>query len=376
MTIPAPKILIVDDQENNRLLIADILKKLKPDFQMATSGEEALNLVKEWMPHLILMDQMMPGLSGTDTIIRIKSQSRFEHVPIIMVTARSDINFLKDAFESGVVDYVMKPIDKMELLTRVTSALKTKSAFDKIQLLTQELIIQKQELSSFTSVVSHDLKSPLASASSLFDFFLYRLKEEYPELVNHPDFGELLHRIPTALNKMLNFIDTLLEYAHAGKLIGEGRLISMKNIVQDVISDFEHVVTKGDVVFDEINGMPDAFCDPLKMQQVWQNLIGNAIKYRGHQNPVTIKIGGREENEILLFWIEDNGPGIPAEYHTAIFQPFVRLEYEVEGTGIGLATVRKILQAHQGSIIVDPQHTKGTRFLMKLPIKNFDPLQK
>ena len=130
-------------------------------------------------------------------------------------------------------------------------------------------------------MVSHDLKSPVVGAASLFNLFLHRLQEDYPEIRNDPGMHELLDRIPGSFTKMLTFIDTLLNYAMAGKIIGDMQTVSLGKILQTVIEQFEQEQQQGIVKFKLPSKWPKVQCDVLKMSQVWQNLIGNSIKYRG-----------------------------------------------------------------------------------------------
>jgi signal transduction histidine kinase len=103
------------------------------------------------------------------------------------------------------------------------------------------------------------------------------------------------------------------------------------------------------------------------MLKVWQNLIANSIKYRGSKNPVKIEFGGEESEGSFKYWIRDNGPGILAEHHDKVFETNARLNYDVEGYGFGLATVKKIIAAHGGKIWIDPDVTDGACFVCELP---------
>lgn len=360
------KVLIVDDQENNRLVIEDILRKSEYDIRMAESGEEALKILEHWVPDLILMDQMMPGFSGIETTAKIKTKDVFAHIPIVMVTAKNEVDTLKEAFEAGAVDYIIKPVESIALTARTRSALRTKHAFAQIKTLTENLQAQKRELTNFTHRVSHDLKSPVASAASLFDFFLLRLEEEYPHILEDKGLEDLLHRIPNVLNKMLDFIDTMLNYASAGKIVGKLERVPMGTLVADILTHFEHQIQEGIMILEREENMPDILCDSLKIGQVWQNLVSNSIKHRGAQTPVTLKLGYNKANDYHQFWVQDNGPGIAPEYREKVFEPFLRLT-NVEGSGIGLATVQQIVLAHHGKIQIDPDFKNGTRFVFWLP---------
>ena len=177
------RILIVDDIEDNILLIEDCLKReLNCEFRKALSGYDALKILEVWKPDCILMDIMMPGMDGIESTKRIKEIPEFQDIPILMVTAKQELDSFEEAFDKGAVDYIYKPVDRITLLVRVKSALRNKEDLDRIKELNKELFQKKQELSSFSHTVSHDLKSPLVGAASLYDFFIYRLKKEHPKI--------------------------------------------------------------------------------------------------------------------------------------------------------------------------------------------------
>jgi signal transduction histidine kinase len=363
------KILIIDDQENNRLVIEDILRKLRGEIRSVHSGPAALTLLEEWTPDLILMDHMMPEMSGIETTRILKQSPRFTHVPVLIVTAKNDRQTLQDAFAAGAVDYILKPVERVTLMARTNSALRTKHAFDQVHELTQDLLRQKQELTHFTHMVSHDLKSPVVGAASLFNLFLHRLQDEHPEVWSDPSMLELLQRVPNSFQKMLSFIDTLLNYAMSGKVIGEMQDTSLAQLLQSVLEQFDPAQRDGLVRFQLPKQDLSIYCDTLKMGQVWQNLIANAIRYRGATKPVLIRLDGRMRGDWYECWIEDNGPGVPAKERERIFLPFTRLHEAQKGSGIGLATVKKILEAHQGSVWLDTGFPHGARFVMRWPKK-------
>ena len=362
------KILIVDDIEDNCLLIEDHLQRqLKCEFRKASSGNEALQILKNWSPDCILMDIMMPEMDGIEATKRIKMIPVCHDIPVLMVTAKQEMDSLEEAFDAGAVDYIYKPIDRTILVSRVKSALRSKEDLDRIKELNKELQQKKQELSSFSHTVSHDLKSPIVGAASLYDFFLYRIKNEFPQIIEDEGLKELLERIPQTFTKMLDFINTQLDYAEAGQVIGELESVSMDRIINAVIENFEYAEQEGIACFSKLPDMPEARCDPIRMLKVWQNMIANSIKFRGTKNPVRIKFGGEESRDTVKFWIRDNGPGIIAEHQDKVFETNTRLNYDVEGYGFGLATVKKIIAAHGGNIWIDSEVKDGARFVFELP---------
>ncbi len=360
--------MIVDDIEDNCLLIEDHLRQqLRCEFRVAASGKEALNVLQNWLPDCILMDIMMPEMDGIEATKRIKLIPACHDVPVLMVTAKQEMGSFEDAFDAGAVDYIYKPLDRTTLVARVKSALRSKDDLERIKELNQELFQKKQELSSFSQTVSHDLKSPIVSAASLYDLFLHRINSEFPQLIEDESLKELLERIPRTFRKMLEFINTQLDYAEAGLVIGELESKPMASIIRTVIDNFEYAEREGMVSFKILPEIPEVLCDPIRMLKVWQNLIANSIKYRGTKNPVKIEFGGNKKKDNVTFWISDDGPGIIPEHREKVFETNARLNYDVEGYGFGLATVKKIIAAHGGKIWIDPVVTNGVSFIFELP---------
>ena len=362
------KILIVDDFEDNCLLIKDHLRnQIKCEFREASSGIAALKILENWCPDCILMDIMMPEMDGVEATKRLKSMPKCQDIPVLMVTAKHEIDSLGDAYDAGAVDYIHKPLERTTLVARVRSALRTKENLDRIKELNKELFQKKQELSSFSHTVSHDLKSPIVGAASLYDLFLYRINNEYPQLIEDESLKDILERIPVTFHKMIDFINTQLDYAEAGQVIRKLESVSMTKLIKKVIENFDYAEREGMVTFVELPEMPQVWCDPIRMLKVWQNLIANSIKYRGSKNPVKIEFGGEETKEALKYWICDNGPGILTEHQDKVFETNARLNYDIEGYGFGLATVKKIIEAHGGKISIDPDVSDGVCFVCELP---------
>ena len=206
-----------------------------------------------WRPDCILMDIMMPEMDGIEATKRIKMIPVCHDIPVLMVTAKQEMKSFEDAFDAGAVDYIYKPIDRTTLVARVKSALRSKEDIDRIKELNQELFQKKEELSNFSHTVSHDLKSPIVGAASLYDLFLYRIKNEYPQIVEDESIKDILERIPQTFHKMLDFINTQLDYAEAGQVIGELESVSMEKLIRTVIVNFEYAEREGMVSFGKLH---------------------------------------------------------------------------------------------------------------------------
>ena len=146
------KILIVDDIEDNILLIEDYLKsELNCEFQRALSGRDALEILKNWKPDCILMDIMMPEMDGIESTQKIKNDPEYHDIPILMVTAKQELESFEDAFDKGAIDYIYKPVDRITLVVRVKSALRSKEDLDRIKELNRELYKKKTGTKLFFS---------------------------------------------------------------------------------------------------------------------------------------------------------------------------------------------------------------------------------
>jgi signal transduction histidine kinase len=224
------------------------------------------------------------------------------------------------------------------------------------EILLKNLEHQNQELSDFTHMVSHDLKSPLRSIDTLTVW----LKEDYKEKLDNKG-NENINLIRANVQKMDALISGILEYSSIGKIYTESYDVDLNYIIQDIISLIvvpEHIT----IVCDKlpvING------DKFRLQQVFQNLIYNAIKYNDKEKGL-IEIKAFELEEYWKFSVKDNGKGIEDTYFKKIFKTFEKLQNDGESTGIGLSIVQKIIDFYKGEIWVESKLTEGTTFFFTI----------
>ena len=227
---------------------------------------------------------------------------------------------------------------------------------------TEELTKLNTELERFAFVASHDLQEPLRTVTS----FLQLLEKKFSNLID----STAKKYIDFAVNgaeRMKYLIRDLLEYSSSGKDIEDYTEVDLNQVVSDITQLFE--ITKGEIdITYQIGKMPTVLAMNFKMHQVFQNLIGNAIKYRGEEKLV-IEITAKEEEEDWQISVKDNGIGIEPQYHEVVFELFNRLHNasEYSGTGIGLAVCKKIVEMHGGKIWVQSDLNKGSEFIFTLP---------
>ena len=218
------------------------------------------------------------------------------------------------------------------------------------------------ELDAFTYSVSHDLRAPLRAING-FTQLLERSLPDIPERARHQ-----LTRIRVNVEKMSNLIDALLAFSRAGRHVPEQAIIDTTAIMRDALHLYAQDLLncQAQVV---VNDLPPVLGDGRLLEQVFANLISNAIRYRRVEEPLCITISGVQTSSMVLLVIRDNGSGFDMRYHDKIFQVFQRLHTDevAQGTGIGLALVRKIVERHGGRIWAEATPGEGAAFFVELP---------
>ena len=237
-----------------------------------------------------------------------------------------------------------------------------RSAQLKIQSMNAELTLKNDELQQFVYTVSHDLKSPLVTLEG----FVGLLRQE----LNEGNMSEVLQcaeRIERASQKMGQLIQDLLQLSRVGTVRNDPEMVSVSELVTDVCLDLKSQWEEHGIDIQVQDDMPTLFTDRIRLGQVFENLVSNAIKYGcSPQNP-RISISGELSENDVIFRVHDNGAGIPQEHHERIFRPFERLDSPQEGTGIGLAIVVRIVEQNGGTVRLESQPGAGTTFLLVFP---------
>jgi PAS domain S-box-containing protein len=234
---------------------------------------------------------------------------------------------------------------------------------EELRRLNHDLTRTNQDLQQFSYAASHDLKEPLRTVSN----YLQLIRSRYSGKVLDSEAGQLFDVAVAGAQRMHALVEALLDYSRSGEA-GDSTLepVPADKVVGDAIANLQSAIseTSADVL---LGPLPVVTANPLHLTQVFENLIGNALKYRSEHAP-RILVTAAEGAHDWVFSVEDNGIGIPPEYQTQIFGIFKRLHgNEYPGTGIGLATCKKIVDRHGGAIWVESEPGKGSRFLFTLP---------
>jgi signal transduction histidine kinase len=224
---------------------------------------------------------------------------------------------------------------------------------------------QNDELTRFTYTVSHDLRSPLVTIKGFLGMLNRDLKDNHPEKIQS-DFD----RIANATDKMDALLSDLLELSRIGRIVHPPKEIDSVRLIQDAIDSIDARIRSRSAAVKIVTDLPTLFGDRTRLREVFENLIDNAIKYMGQQTDPVVEIGIRNQNDKQVLYVKDNGMGIEKEYQERIFRLFEKLNPAIEGTGVGLALVKRIIETHGGEIWVESEGLdKGTTFCFTLPLK-------
>jgi len=369
-------LLYVEDEPVARELIREIIGRRYPDLRLlvAVNGEEGIRTFKANRPELVLTDINMPVVNGLRMAEEIKSLS--PATEIIALTAHSNPEHLLQAIEIGISHYILKPIDieqifrvidkSLDLIrtqrviahqNRVIRELNTELAEK-----AEELQSANQELESFNYTVAHDLRSPMVTISGFSQILLERYASDMDDAGK-----EYLQIINNSIDRMNNLIEALLKFSMCQRKQIVKKWTSLTAIAYEVRDGLLMQDPLRHVTFSIDEGI-NGYCEPGLMLIVLENLLGNAWKYSTKKDDALIEFGTINKDEDQVYFVRDNGAGFDQQDSARLFAPFQRLHYddEIEGLGIGLATVSRIIQRHGGRVWAEGEKGKGATFYFTL----------
>ncbi|NEO98098.1 MAG: AAA family ATPase [Symploca sp. SIO2E9] len=365
-------ILIVDDRLDNLNVLESALTQKGYEVRKAINGPMALMGVRADPPDLILLDIKMPDMNGYEVCSELKADAQTHDIPVIFISALDEVLDKVRAFTTGGADYITKPFQFEEVLARVENQLIIRNLQKRLQeknlhllQLNEELERSNKELEEFTSVVSHDLKQPLQVIIGFVKLlgmkYLNRLDAEGKEYVA---------QIAKAATHMQRLIQDLLSYSQVGTGNRELKPTDCNAVLTQTLADLQVAINESKAVITH-QSLPTVIADEIQLEQLFRNLISNAIKFHRPTEPPQVKILVERKGNEWLFGVHDHGIGIKPQQSERIFQMFQRLhsEQEYPGTGIGLAICKKVVECHGGSIWVESEPSLGTSFYFTLPSK-------
>lgn len=372
-----PLVLVIEDNPAMNRFVRDALAD-RYRVEAAFDGREGIAKALALRPDLILTDVMMPGLSGDRLVLEGRRHRELDETPIVVLTAKADDDSRVRLLRSGANDYLTKPFSIEELRVRVGNLIGAKLALNtnrtlykevqeknvNLERLTGELQVANRELEAFNYSASHDLQGPLR----IIDGFSQALLED-----QHGALDETGRRHLTTIRSMAQrmrlLIHGLLELSRITRSeLTYGR-VDLTALAKEIVEELR-ATDPGRSVEAAIQEGLVAEGDEQLLRIALDNLLGNAWKYTARAEPAMIELGAERERDEVRYFVRDNGVGFNMAYADHLFEPFQRLhsDAEFDGTGIGLATVKRIVQRHRGRV-GRGQRGGGRRVLLRPPVR-------
>jgi two-component system sensor histidine kinase/response regulator len=348
------KILIVDDAVDMVELLKKRLRFEGYDTAEAYDGEEGLKQVAEYNPDLIILDVMMPKLDGYEVCRRLKSDENTKYIPILMLTAKGEVEDKVKGLDIGANDYLAKPFDYKELSARVRSLVAIKAAREK--LVKEE---KSKALDQMMEAVAHEIRNPLTSIGG----FARRVYEKLPEGDPNKKYMEIIIKDVARLENMIRGLVELKITA-----ISYREPTNINDVIMEALKLFEQdLEDKGiEVKIELVDNPPLISVDKEQIKMALANLIKNSIEAMQEKLKI-LKITSHISDGRMEIQVSDTGKGIPKDKIKNIFDPF--FTSKVYGPGLGLTFTLKIIQEHRGAISVESEPGKGTTLTITLPLK-------
>jgi two-component system, sensor histidine kinase and response regulator len=373
MTTPPPsKVLVVDDNAQNRALAEATLTEEGYEVILASGGQEGLALFEREQPDCVLLDVRMPDLDGFAVCTRIRALPEGAHTPVVFLTALRDVDTFDRALRAGGDDFLTKPVRPTELIVRVQAALKLKRMsaelrehYDLVRAQRDDLMrltLQKERLTAF---VVHDLKNPVASMDLHAQVLL--ADRELPQRARDAAL-QIRNDARGLLRLILNLLD--ISKSEEGKLELKPMTVDLVLLAREIVEAAEVKARAAGVTLEHAIDARTVRADADLLRRVLENLVDNALRHTPRGGTVRLTSHATEAHTELR--IADTGPGIAPEMRERIFDPFVQLDGDHRGTaragrGLGLTFCRLAVEAHGGRISVEDAQP-GSVFIVSLPI--------
>jgi signal transduction histidine kinase len=361
------RVLIVDDSAMARRQIQFFLKRDGFDVYEAKSGEEALWLLNEVDPELVLMDVSMDGMDGMEACRRLKEDAANFTLPVIFLSAKGEREEIVRGFQSGAIDYIVKPFHPTESLTRIRTHLRVK----KLAQLREKHILELKHLNQTKDrvlrIASHDLRNPLAAIAGLAEF----LKEDNGNL--NEAQREIVDCIEEAGKSVVSLLNELLDLSalDSGTFSLNRESLNLCDLIHNLVPLFKGEAERKNIRLNFECEEPalELSLDRQQIRRVVDNLISNGIKFTPSGGTVTVRVKSCLRG--VLLEVDDTGPGIPEHEAGSLFKEFGKTSNVPTGgeksTGLGLSICHRIVEAHEGSIHFTNLPEGGARFSVTLP---------
>jgi len=367
-------VLIVDDIAENIQVLGNILDEHDIEFSYASGGKEALEAIAFNKPDLLLLDINMPEMNGFEVCEKLKKEPETKKIPVIFLTARTDREDIVKGLTIGAVDYVTKPFNPQELISRVKTHLELSNSRKMIDAQNERLRKAYTDMKEtnktkdkFFSIIAHDLKEPFNTLLGFSELLLKEYDNRAPE-----ENKEMIQHIYNSSIHGFDLLNNLLEWSRSqtGRIEYKPCDFSLTDLVRQNIVSISSAANKKNIdVQNEIKEHIMAFGDQRMINTVVRNLIINALKFTGSGGEIVLS--QKEENEFIIVTVTDTGVGISEKNLSKLFnltESFSTPGTEKEhGTGLGLILCKEFVEKNGGKIWVESEYGRGSKFSFSIP---------
>lgn len=365
-TAKAPRVLVIDDDPRIQDTIEAQLYPEGYELLFKSSGVEAIRDLDKLKPDVILLDLMMPGMNGFDVCSHIKHRDEFSHVPIIMVTALDDVDYLVTGLDTGADEFISKPVNGAELRARVRSMLRIKHQYDEL-----DQALHLREIIS--RMIVHDMRNPLSS------ILLYSQVIQRKQKLPADQMSQVMQIQNEAIRLGKLFDDMLvLSRMERGQIMLRRQATDLAEIVQGQKEKYEVIARENEVklVVAVDPELPTPLFDTVLIERMVETLVANAINFSPRQGQVYLVLtsmlsekGGTRRPGLRL-QVTDQGPAVAQDLFENIFEKLEQSagrDLSRPATELGLAFCKMVAEAHEGKIFVQPHTPNGAIFTVELP---------
>jgi len=381
-----PAILVIDDEPDNFDVIETLLSDQNYQLHYAASGQNVIDALETFQPDLILLDVMMPGIDGIEVCQNIKATSKWQAVPIIMVTALSAKEDLARCLQAGADDFIGKPMNGLELRARVQSMLRIKQQYDRIQSLSHlqrnTINLLKDNLQelrgNLVAILPHELNTPLNGILGAIRLLISDIDAIDPESLH-----ELLSisyrsacRLESLIQRFLNYLELDLSITspkeEADHTQPDACISCSSLFIENLVATIAQQMERPHDLVCHIESV-DLLVSQRHLTWIMSELLDNAFKFSQSGTPVTVR--GESEDGLLHLWISDRGRGMTSEQIARIgaFIQFERRIYEQQGAGIGLKIAQKAVELYGGHFSITSLYQQETMIHLTLPLAISQP---
>lgn len=354
MMHPRSKILAVDDDAIDIMTIERLLGE-RYELRTATTGEEALEIAADFLPDIILLDNMMPGLDGGQVCRQIRADTALRHTKIIMLSGKSMVSERIEAYEAGADDYITKPFNEEELLAKIRVYLRLKSVEEMDQFKTDVL-----------TLLSHEARTPLNNIIAPAEMLM---SEDEIDAEEQKVLIEMLYSSAKRLHRFFENV-MLLSCLKSGKQPFNSVQANLCDIIHKVICGKQAQAADRKIEINEkFESHPTICFDPQQINRVFEAILDNAIRFSTIGESIDVCVTGDDESVSVS--VTDRGQGIDSDYLPYVFEELSDpdIDHHSKGQGLSLAIARQIVQQHNGTVTAQSAEGCGTTFTVTLPIK-------